>query len=249
MTAALVLIHAFPLGPWMWREVIPPIAAVSGADLLAPALPGFAGKPAPSHAPDLVHFADEVLADAPDRFVAAGCSLGGYVVMELMRRAPDRLAGVILLDTKPEPDSEAARERRHEVAAGVEREGVGAWVDVLTAPLLGSSTQASDPDLVAEVRAQVLAADPIGVAWAQRAMALRPDSRGTLANWKRPALVIVGEEDQLSPVATAREMAELLPLGELAVIERAGHLAAIEQPERVAEAIATWWATSFPPAE
>lgn len=245
----LVLIHAFPLGPWMWREVTAPLHAATGAEVITPTLPGF-GETAPlSQPPDLAHFADAILESVPGEFVAAGCSMGGYVVMELMRRAPDRLQGIVLLDTKPEADPDSARSRRLEIASGVESAGVDAWIDVLSAPLLGVTSRETRPDLMGEVVERIGATQPAGIAWAQRAMAGRPDSRGTLANWGRPALVVVGAEDELAPVATAREMAELLERGELAVINGAGHLAALEEPGQVAEAIASWWATSFPLGE
>lgn len=241
----LVLIHAFPLGPWMWKATTPALEASTSAEVVAPTLPGFDGRAVAEGEPDLGVFADSVLAEVEGEFVVGGCSMGGYVVMELMRRASDRIAGVILVDTKAEADAQAASDRRQEIAAGVERDGMSAWVEVLTAPLLGSTTRASDPHLIVEINNRVAHADPKGVAWAQRAMAMRPDSRGTLANWHRPALVIVGAEDELSPVSVAREMTALLPQGELAVIESAGHLAALESPGEVAEAIARWWATSF----
>jgi pimeloyl-ACP methyl ester carboxylesterase len=211
--------------------------------------PGFDGRAVSTDHPDLGVFAETVLAEVPGPMVVAGCSMGGYVAMELMRRAPERLDGVILMDTKPESDAEAARQRRREIADGVERDGLATWSDVLTSPLLGGTSRSERVELVDMVRGRVLSANADGVAWAQRAMAERGDSRGTLANWQKPALVIVGEEDELSPVATAREMAELLPQGQLVVIPRAGHLAAWEQPEVVAEQVARWWATSFPPGE
>lgn len=241
----LVLLHAFPLGPFMWSD----IARRLMVEAITPTFPGFDGCATSNHEPNLAVFADAVLAEVEGEFVVGGCSMGGYVVMELMRRAPERIAGVILMDTKVEADGEAARAKRHEVADGVLAEGVAAWTSILAAPLLGASTRANNQTLVVDVQNRVANADPAGVAWAQRAMAVRPDSRGTLVNWHKPALVIVGAEDELSPVSTAREMAELLPHGEIAVIEGAGHLAAWERPDAVAEAIAEWWSTSFPPGE
>lgn len=241
----LVLLHAFPLSPVMWRELVPYL----GGEVITPSLPGFGDAPALADAPNVDAFADAILNEVSGPLVVGGCSMGGYVAMAMMRLAPERIAGVILMDTKPEADGEAARARREEVATGVERDGMTAWIDPLFEPLLGTTSRASNPELVEQVRDVIASAQPQGVAWAQRAMAARPDSRGILSNWKKPALVIVGSEDQLAPVETARGMAELIPQGELAVIQGAGHLAPWEAPDRVAEVIAGWWATSFPLAE
>lgn len=246
----LLLVHAFPLAPTMWRDMT---AYLDGADLgisiVAPALAGFAGRPPSSQSPSLELFAHELLAEVEGEVVVGGCSLGGYVAMAMMRLEPDRVAGVVLMDTKCESDEEEARSKRHAVADGVEREGIAAWVDRLAAPLLGPTTVEENPALVSQVRSVIEHADPAGVAWAQRAMAIRPDSRGTLANWSKPALVVVGAEDGLAPVELAMEMSQLLPRGELSVIPGAGHLAPWEKPAEVAEVIAQWWATAFGPGE
>lgn len=242
----LVLVHAFPLGPQMWQGLIPYLAP--SIDVITPALPGFAGTPVSNQSPDLAVFAQSLLEQIDGEFVIGGCSMGGYVVMEMMRQAPERIAGVLLMDTKAEADGEPARARRLEIAAGVESGGMAPWVITLFAPLLGQTTRSENPALATEVRQVIEGANPHAVAWAQRAMAVRQDSRGTLTNWHKPALVIVGQEDELSPVAMANQMAELLPQGELAIIDAAGHLAAWERPGDVAEVIASWWASSYPPA-
>lgn len=242
----LVLVHAFPLSTQMWVPLSRHLSTTT--EVISAVLPGFGGQAVSSAEPSLGVMAQAVLEQVNGEFVVGGCSMGGYIAMELIRRAPQRIAGVILMDTKAEPDAEAAIARRHEVAAGVESDGIAAWLDTLQAPLLGASTRANNSALVEEVRSAVSAADPSGVAWAQRAMAARPDSRGTLVNFRKPALVIVGEQDELAPVAVARDLAELLPEGELAVIPEAGHLAPWEQPDRTAEVVARWWTTSFPHA-
>ena len=87
------------------------------------------------------------------------------------------------------------------------------------------------------VRGWVLQAAPGAVAWAQRAMAVRPDSLDTLAGCDVPALVVVGEEDRLASVEDARAMVDALPRGELVVVEAAGHLAAVELPDAFATAL------------
>jgi pimeloyl-ACP methyl ester carboxylesterase len=232
----LLLLHAFPLGPQMWSPLIDHLDLPT----LAPAFPGFAGRELLVTEPSLADFAQDALKQSDDDLIVAGCSMGGYVAMEMMRIAPERLVGVILMDTKADADQEGARSRRLEVAAGVESDGMAPWVDALFAPLLGSASQEQRQSLVLELRELIANANPQGVAWAQRAMSVRPDSQELLQRWAKPALVIVGAEDQLSPVAMAQSMAELLPQGELAIIGGAGHLSPWEAPQDVADAIKEW---------
>ncbi|MFZ0157951.1 MAG: alpha/beta hydrolase, partial [Kineosporiaceae bacterium] len=143
-----------------------------------------------------------------------------------------------LIDTKATADGEEARANRERVAQAVTGEaGTTALLPMLEA-LLGQTTRATLPDVVARVRQAVLAARPEGVAWSQRAMATRPDSLELLGTLGVPAVVVVGEEDTLSPPADARAMADALPDAVLTPVARAGHLAALEAAPSVAAALA-----------
>jgi len=118
---------------------------------------------------------------------------------------------------------------------------VGFLPEAMLANLLGSTTRERRPEVVQRVRDMILDQPPAGVAWAQRAMADRPDSFDTLRSADVPALVLVGEEDELTRADQARAMAEALPNALLEVIRAAGHLAPVEAPEAVAEVIASLW--------
>jgi pimeloyl-ACP methyl ester carboxylesterase len=111
-------------------------------------------------------------------------------------------------------------------------------VEAVLPALLGPTTREQRPEVAARLREQVAAAPPAAAAWAQRAMAARPDSLPTLAAADVPALVVVGEEDALAPVEQARTMVEALPRGELVVIRGAGHLPPLETPQPFADAVA-----------
>ena len=243
MTAPLVLLHAFPLDARMWdgvRERLP-----ADREVLAPHLPGFGGRELPRTGPDLAVFAADVVATLDhagiDRAVLCGVSMGGYVVMELLRRAPERLAGIVLADTKAGADPQPARDNRERVATTLlEERTPRVLLEELLPKVLGATTRGQRPGVVEAVRAIVGSVDVEGAAWAQRAMAARPDSSEDLVAARVPALVVVGAEDELSPPADAQAMAQALPDAELVVIPQAGHLAAVEDPGSFAEALGRW---------
>jgi pimeloyl-ACP methyl ester carboxylesterase len=164
--------------------------------------------------------------------VLGGLSMGGYVAMALLRRHPDRVRALILADTKATADAEAGRANRERIAAAVESdERSTVLLDDVLPSLLGSTTFASRPLVSGRVRGLVQAAPAPAVAWAQRAMAARPDSFDVLREFAGPALVVVGDEDVLSPPVDAQAMADALPDSRLVLVPEAGHLTAVETPE------------------
>ncbi|MFD0565319.1 alpha/beta fold hydrolase [Kitasatospora saccharophila] len=191
-------------------------------------------RPARRPPPSLDTAADD-LADLLDglgveRAVLGGLSMGGYVAMAFARRHPERLAGLVLADTKATTDTDAARANRERVAAAVLERGS---VDLLIEERMAENLLApgTDPELTDAVRKMIAEADPAAVAWAQRAMAARPDSLDELAALEVPAAVIVGELDTVTPLSEARMMAEALSDAELTVIPAVGHLSSLEAPE------------------
>jgi pimeloyl-ACP methyl ester carboxylesterase len=228
-SAPLVLLHAFPLDSRMWDGV---------RDLLKPITPDQRGG---DRSPDLVTIADDVLRLLDERgiegAVLGGCSMGGYVAMAVLRRDPSRVAALVLADTRAGADVDDARANRLAMAARVEAEGVG-WVpDAVVGGLLGPAADAAVADRLREL---ILGQDPAEVAWAQRAMAARPDSTQVLADVDVPALVLVGEHDTLTPPALARELAGVLRRGEYVELAGAGHLTPMEAPDAFASAVTDW---------
>ncbi|ONI83392.1 alpha/beta hydrolase [Saccharothrix sp. ALI-22-I] len=228
-SAPLVLLHAFPLDSRMWDGV---------RDLLKPITPDQRGG---DRSPDLVAVADDVLRlldeRGIERAVLGGCSMGGYVAMAVLRRDPSRVAGLVLADTRAGADTDEARANRLAMAARVEAEGLG-WVpDAVVGGLLAPGVDAA---VAGRVRELILGQDPAEVAWAQRAMAARPDSAEVLSGVDVPALVLVGEHDALTPPALARELAGVLWRAEYVELAGAGHLTPLEAPEAFASAVADW---------
>ena len=232
----ILFLHAFPLNANMWarqRE------AVGARRTLAPHFPGFGGQP--PGASELDHFAEWVIREMDaagiPRAVVVALSMGGYVAFRLHALAPGRVAGLVLADTRAGGDDEAGRTKRTDQAARVRREGVGWLGDALLPALLGETTRRERMKVAAAVRGMIDQANPEGVARALEAMRGRPDSSPRLGEIRVPVLVIVGEEDTLTPVGESRRIAEGVPDGRLVVIPGAGHLSNLEDPDSFNEAL------------
>jgi pimeloyl-ACP methyl ester carboxylesterase len=204
--------------------------------LVTPDLRGFGGSQLGYDEPSLDHVADDVAALLDklslDRVVLGGLSMGGYVAMAFLRRHGDRVTALLLADTRATADPAAAQANRHRIADELDSSGTTQVLldDVLPA-LLGETTVVERPMIQGRVRALVEDAPPAAAAWAQRAMAARPDSFDTLRAVAVPALVVVGEQDALTSVADAQAMVDALPDARLVVVPRSGHLTAVEAPE------------------
>ncbi|MCP2261030.1 Pimeloyl-ACP methyl ester carboxylesterase [Streptoalloteichus tenebrarius] len=244
---ALVLLHAFPADAGMWDAVRAPLA--ERVRLVTPDQRGLGRTPLDENgqlpAPDLDVVAEDLLRLLDhlgiDRAILGGCSMGGYVAMAVLRKAPERVAGLVLASTKAVADTEEQRAARLAVAARAEADGTAGWLaDSVLPTLVGETSHAERPDVVAAVRALVERQPATGVAWAQRAMAARPDSTETLRSARVPALVLAGEEDRLTPPEVARDLVGLMPRSELVVLPRCGHLAPVEAPEAFAAAVLDW---------
>lgn len=233
----VVLLHAFPLTASMWapqREALGPSYRV-----ICPDQRGFGGTPLPidDDPPSLDAVVDDLAAMLDARkvdhpVVLGGLSMGGYVAMAFWRRFPERVAALVLADTKASADTPAAAADRQRMATEVVESG--SWrelVDELLPKLVGTTTRERRPLVYGRVKAMVESAPPYAVAWAQRAMAARPDSLDDLRKVEVPTLVIVGDEDEMSPATDAQALADAVPGARLVTIPAAGHLSAVESPE------------------
>lgn len=199
--------------------------------VLAPDFPGFGTAPMPEGGVLTMRIAASAALEALDeadagRAIVCGLSLGGYAAFELWRQAPERIAGLILANTKAESDTPEAREGRLRLADRVRAEG-----NVLVAeppPLL---REEAPPDLQERVRRWIAAQAPEAIAAAALGLAERPDSRPDLPSIDVPTLVITSDGDRLIPQDVTEPIAEAIPGASLAVIEGAGHLSNVESPD------------------
>ena len=238
----LLLLHAFPLSRRMWQPQLTGLP--DSCRLLAPDLPGFGGSPPwPAAAGDaaaaccMEDMAAAAVARLDEAGVAAavvcGLSMGGYVALALCEIFRERVRGLVLADTRAAADDEAGRGRRLESARAVESGGppaLAALASSLVPRLIAPRTRTARPELVAWLHREIAAAPPAGVAAAQRGMAERPDRTDLLPRIAVPTLVVVGEEDEITPPAESVILRDRIPGARLVTIAGAGHLSSLEQP-------------------
>ena len=189
----------------------------------------------------LAALAADVLAEAPDRFALAGLSMGGYVALEIMRRAPERVSRLALLDTNARADDPAATERRRaamDKARGGDFDGV--LEDLI--PLLFHPDAVAESTLGATFRDMGRAVGPDAFGRQMTAIMGRPDSRPDLPAITVPTLVLCGRQDALSPPDWHREMADAIGGAELVILEDCGHMAPMEKPQETTAALRRWLA-------
>jgi pimeloyl-ACP methyl ester carboxylesterase len=234
----ILLLHAFPLDHRMWlaaADAIPgprTVLAVDLPDRTSP-LPAAASIDAA---------ADELAATLVQArigpVVPVGLSMGGYLALALADRHPGVVAGLGLADTRAAADAVEVAADRRAMALELESSGSLDPVRPMVAGLLGTTTAVTRPEIVAQVAAWVEEQSPQVVAWCQRAMAGRPDRAQVLAGFAGPTAVLVGDEDRLTGIEVARELAGLARDARLVVVPNAGHLSAVEAPAAVGLALA-----------
>ena len=183
--------------------------------------------------------ARRILAEAPPRFALAGHSMGGYIALEIMRQAPERVTKLALINTQARPDTAEATERRRAHMARARR-GELRKVREETFPELVHPSRRDDAEILRLVHAQDEDVGAEGYLRQQTAIIARVDSRPTLATIKCPTLVLTGDADNTIPNALSKEMADGIAGAKLVILERCGHLPQPEQPEATARALVEW---------
>jgi 3-oxoadipate enol-lactonase len=229
----LLLIHGYPLNRMMWEPQLHGLAVA--ARVIAPDLWGFGGSE-PAGEATMGTYAEEVhqLAEAlgaTEPAVVCGFSMGGYIAFEYFRRYKDHVAGLILANTKAGPDSPEGKAGRDKSAALAKEKGAAAIAEAMLPKMLSPKTYASESELVQQTKRMMESASVAGIVAALTAMRDRPDSTPTLAEIKKPALVIGGADDQLFPQSEFQNMANALTHGRLEILPDAGHISNLEQPE------------------
>lgn len=235
----LVLIHGFPLSAHIWEPQF--VLSEYGWRIIAPQLRGFNEGPAGKTRTSMDDFAGDVidLLDSlhVDHAVIGGMSMGGYVTFSLLRKAPSYFQGLILADTRPQADTPEGKQARQRMIDLVHDQGPSAIAADMMPKLLGDTTRREHPGLAEEVRDIILSNGTDTIAGALAAMMTRPDSTSMLSAIKLPTLVIVGEEDTLTPPQLSVDMHTAIPRSELIRIPKAGHMANMEQPAAFNEAV------------
>jgi 3-oxoadipate enol-lactonase len=227
----IVFLHAFPLDRTMWAPQTSALAAHYRCVTIDTR--GF-GESAATPPFTVDRYADDVAAvlDAAsiDCAVIVGLSMGGYVALALWRRHTDRVRALVLADTRAGADTPDARARRRDLIELARAAGPQAVAERQLVGLLGKTTRERRPDVVFTARGVMMRARTDGIVGALEALLARPDSTPTLATVTVPTLVVVGEEDVVTPVKEARVLHAAIPGSRLEVLADAGHLSSVERP-------------------
>lgn len=237
---AVLLLHGFPFNRTMWREQVKALS--DSYRVITPDLRGFGETGAKGDAPATMREMAEDVAALMDsleieRFALGGLSMGGYVSFAFYRHFPLRVRTLILADTRPQADTDEAREMRERQAEQVLREGMESITEAMLPKLLAPATLSERKRVVEELRAMMNSTEAEGAAAALRGMSARPDQTHLLPRILAPTLIIVGSEDQLTPVKDAEVMHREIRGSRLEVIEGAGHVSNLERPSEFNHAL------------
>jgi pimeloyl-ACP methyl ester carboxylesterase len=189
--------------------------------------------------PTLGGMAVELLTHAPPRFTLIGLSLGGYLAFELIRRQPERIERLVLLDTRASADNETQRQGRFADIAKVQAGGIDALIPELPARWMHPAHRPRVSDLMASMARSI---GDRGQFNQQQAMLARPESFADLRNVRVPTLIACGREDPVTPVAEHERMRDCVSGARIEVFEQCGHLSTIEQPDVVTSVLTRWLA-------
>lgn len=192
-----------------------------------------------TRADTIAGLAKEAIKQAPaGPFSLAGHSMGGYVALEIMRQAPERVTRLALLNTHARPDTPEATENRKRLMELAERD-FRSVIETLMQKLV-TEDDLKDLEITGTITEMALGIGKDAFQRQQRAIIGRIDSRPHLANIRCKTLVLAARKDQLMPVELLEELARGIPKSTLAIVEDSGHMASLEQPEEVAQLLEAW---------
>ncbi|MCA9079449.1 MAG: alpha/beta fold hydrolase [Planctomycetaceae bacterium] len=236
----VLFVHGFPLDHTMWRAQMGALA--DQFQVIAPDLRGFGQSSVTAGTVTMQQHADdlaELLATLGinESVTLCGLSMGGYIAWQFWKRHPERLARLILCDTRAAADSAEAQQTRHTVASRVLAEGSDFLAEAMPAKLFSPYTFTHHPELITATQRIIRTTQPQGIAAAALGMAARVDATDWLGDIDVPTLLIVGQDDQITTVDEMRSLAALIPEASFVAIDDAGHMAPLEAPQPVNAAI------------
>jgi pimeloyl-ACP methyl ester carboxylesterase len=234
---AIVLLHGYPFNRSMWN---PQIKALKGSHrVIAPDLRGHGETDvAPASIEDMARDVEALMAalEVPNA-VIGGLSMGGYVALTFCRLFPMRVRALVLADTRASAETEEGKKNRSTQREKVLREGMNSIATDFLAKVLGHGTVVARPEVVEQVQQMILQTKPEGAAYALEAMAGRPDQTTFLSSIRSPALIICGREDAITPLTDSELLQREIRGSKLVVIEDAGHVSNLEQPDQFNQAL------------
>lgn len=192
-----------------------------------------------AHSETMIGMAEAVLTMAPEKFALAGLSMGGYVSLEIMRRAPERVTKLALLDTSARSDTELQTTMRHHFIQ-LTREGRFEEVIATVLALIVHPDRGQDKQLCNNIKEMNRRVGPEIFLRQQAAIMGRQDSRNDLSRIECPNLILCGRQDALTPLEVHEEMSSRIPKVHLAIIEDCGHMSTMERPQAVTALLRDW---------
>lgn len=230
---AVILLHAFPLNHRMWLPALERVG--TGYRCILPDLRCHGNSSAGEGAGTMARHAADVIRVMDDagigRAFICGVSIGGYISFELWRQCRERVAGLVLCNTKAQADTPTARAARYAAIEDIAQRGPESFVEGMIMKLFGDTTRSARPDIVDEGREMMMRNTVVGLTSALDGLAQRPDSMSTLPMIDAPTLVIAGDEDTVTPVSDAELLRANIRMARMAVVSKAGHLAVFERPQ------------------
>lgn len=236
----LLFLHAFPFSAEMWREQINLFS--ENFYCLAPDLPGFGESPLPDHAVTFESYVDAVLKyleeSKIDKSIWCGLSMGGYLALRMYGRSPEHCRALVLCDTKAGADGNEAKLKRWGALQMLQKSR-DEFVEAQWTALTGESSKKND---ILKSRFETLIAkvDDGGIASGLVALATRTDSTPNLSEIRVPTLIMVGEEDKVTPVSESEAMAQAIAGSELKILSKTGHLSNLESPHAFNDHLSTF---------
>jgi 3-oxoadipate enol-lactonase len=229
----IIFIHGFPFNKSMWNAQVQ--AFESTHRVLAYDVRGHDGSSAGTAELSLEQFGDDLIAfmealSVTDA-VICGLSMGGYIALNVLGRDQGRFRALVLCDTQCKADAPEAREKRIKTIASIRLSGLSKYADESVANLFAPITHSNKPEVVSFIKDTILRTNADTICKTLQALADRKETCGNLSQTKLPVLIMVGQEDKVTPPELAMQMHQLAPNSQLETISAAGHLSNLENPE------------------
>ena len=247
----VVLLHGFPLSGAIWHEQQQQLS--EQYRVIVPDLRGHGRSPAPRGVYEMDLLARDVLTLLDElqikQAIIMGHSMGGYVTLAAWKRAPERFRALGLIASQAGADTEEGRQNRHKLVEKVVANGVQVVAEAMLPKLFAANLPAEAP-IIEPVRQLILNTPLAGIVGSLQGMAARPDSSALLPNINIPVLILAGDQDQIIPPDKAKATAAAMKTATLRIVENAGHMPMLEQPQATMTAIRTFlgfesgWASS-----
>lgn len=243
----MLLIHGQPFDRTMWSDQVEMLS--SQFRLIIPDLRGYGESGIPTEmvlldelALDLNELLNELNIESA---IVMGLSMGGQIAMELFKLFPQQVRGLVLADTDSRAEDAVGYERRLKLSQQIREDGLKKFTQERIHYFISNHTMQNLPEVVTRLRTMMASTSSLGSSLVQRGRAERKDLTPYLSGIEVPVLIVVGEEDEFTPVATAKFMHEKIRGAELAIIKKAGHIPNMEQPDAFNDVLKRFLETHF----